>query len=606
MEVSDSCPVCLESWNKTTHTPKFLSCHHTLCLDCATTLFENAVAGEGGGSGEEGDWQERRGRGRGGFVRRGRGDSPSEEVPSLRSPTSISRRLIQSRRPEGHRNPKVASDVNIICPMCRSLTLVRDPTSLQTNFYLGSLRRTPSVPRLLLWCETCDTIAEPACGDHNVHPLPDRVKSLKGEVTSSGFLLLEDMCSVLAEQNCHLQVYKWLCAFLDSARDHVKQTFVKNHNNYKITLERIQILQELLDECETVCAKEEDEEKVTELSRLQMTLRAHNSSWYGGDEGGEEGREGKGETGEEKKRRRISLPVLQNLFYIHGDFQPPDSFQNAHVILETGVDGATLSILTKYETEKEEESGEEEKRGQAEVDGLRRSVRQRSQNHKKVGDKKSLSFSVTDIAHRRLGPSRSPSTPARACGTLPVSSRAPSGSRRGAPTVNPGTNTIPSSRRGGPTTATSNSVGLLVPAPNAPSPPVPSSFVASQDRHRYPELVLKDLQFASSDAEETRPPQEEQESRFPDGLEASCTRAPPLPPRASELIAVSFLESRGEPSSQDGGEAASYILESLEELPSPADMEPQARPRGRLRRPSRRPEEQNRGRRRRGNACVIV
>ncbi|XP_047486638.1 uncharacterized protein LOC125037519 [Penaeus chinensis] len=599
MEVTDSCPVCLESWDKTAHTPKFLSCHHTLCLGCATTLFKNAVAEEGGGLGEEGDWQGRRGRGRGGFVQRMRGGSPSEEVPSPWSPTSIPRRFMQSRAPVSHRD----SIVSIPCPMCRSSTLVRDPNSLQTNFYLGSLRRTPSVPRLLLWCETCDAIAEPACGAHSVHPLPDRVKSLKDELTSTSIIFLEDMYSVLAEQHRHLRMYKWLCALLNSAKDQVKQTFVKNNDNYNITRERIQILQQMLDECEAVCAKVEDEEKVTELLRLQMTLRAYDSSWYGGDQRGEEEREGKEETGGEKKRRRISLPVIQNLFYIHSDIQPPDNFQNAHVILESSVNGATLSVVTKYEIEKEEESGEEEKSGQTEVDGLRRSSGQ--QNHKKRDDNSSLSFSVTDIAHRRLRPSRSLSTPAGMCGTLPVFPKAPSGSHRGAQTVNLGTNTMPSSRRGGLSTETLNTVGVPVPAPRAPLP-VPSSIVASQGR--YPELVLRDPQLASSIGEETRPSREEQESLFPDALwrEASCTQAPPLPPRASELNAVSFLESRGEPSFQHGDEAPSNISEFLEESPYPAHMEPQARPHRRRRRPSRRPEEQNRGRRRRGNACVIV
>lgn len=605
---SGSCPICLEPWDKSTHTPKFLSCHHTLCLDCVTTLFENAVAGEGEGlggggggggrGGEEEDSQGRRGRGRRG--------SPSEEVSSPRSPTSISSRFFQFRAPENPRNPKVPSDSAILCPMCRSPTLVRDPTSLQTNFYLGALPRTPSVPRLLLWCETCDAIAEPACGDHSVHPLPDKVKALKDEVTSSGLLLLEDMCSFLAEENRHLQVYKWLCVLLRSARDQVNHAFVKSHNNYNAVLERVKNLQHLLDECDAVYAKEEDEEKITGLSRLQMTLRSNYSSWYGEEYEGEEGREGEREAGAEKKKMRISLPVLQDLFHIHVAFQPPESFQKAHVILETNVDGATLSFFSETEIEEEEEAEEKEKREQTEVDGLRRSSRRRSQNHKKGRDKRSFSFSVTDAAHRRLGSSRSPSMPAGTCQTLPASSRTPSGSHQGAPTGNLGTNTMPSSRRGGLSLiVTPSSAGVPTLAARLPPPPVSSS----SSQGSVPELVLRPLELASCEAEEPWAQQGEQNYLFPDGprVEASCA-PPPLPPRSPRLHSAGFLESRGEPSPRplEPNEDIVDLIEFLEEVPFPTHPQPEARPDDRRRRRGRRPGGQSRGGRRHRSACVII
>ncbi|XP_042893209.1 uncharacterized protein LOC122267244 [Penaeus japonicus] len=611
-QVSGSCPICLEPWDTASHTPKFLSCHHTLCLDCVSTLVGNAVAAEGG----EGEGRGRDGGGdrRGGvFVLRGRGSAPWRPGSSedLSSPSSISGRFFQSRdRP---REPAAPALVDVLCPMCRLATPVGDPASLQTNFYLGALPRTPSVPRLLLWCEECDSIAEPACGDHNLKPLPDKIKAVKNEVTSSGLLLLDSMCSFAGEYHCHMEVYKWLCTLLRTASNQVSYAFEKTNNRYRAAVEQVHALQEMLDQCEEICKEEEDELMITELLRLRKTLQANRSSWLGledegkGEKGGEEDEEkrveggiertkggGGGGAGGDSETWRCPLPVLQDLFPVHGALHPPEGFQKAQVVLQTRGNGATLSF-SKCEAEKEE--GDE-------LDGFRHSLQRRGHNHKKGNNRKSLSFSVPDAAHRRLGPSRTPSAPTRTFRTPPVHPRTSPGSCSGNPTQNLAPSAaILSSRRGGPSTATPYSAeggtsSSRFPVPISPPPslsPVPPSFATPYGTFSKPALTPPFYQPEGAEGRRTLQAEEVEpgEQVVEDSCEALSPR-PPLEPEPSDSEAHQLDQNIID------------ILESLEETSS-VQQEPQLESINWRRRVDRR------GRRRRNpgggqqkNKCVII
>lgn len=231
------CPVCLEAWDTQDRLPKFLTCHHSVCITCAGRLQRPVPQAPSG---------------------RRAAQSPS-------TPTSPLARLIANRIstvsvPES----KCEETFHVRCPLCRTSTPVEDPAALQTNFYLWGLLRAPSLPRLVLWCETCNRVASPDCTDHNLRPYPEKLRLLQEELVERAAEAKRWTQSRAGEYRRQVEVYRWLCGLLRHAHGRVLDSLNHAQRTHRRLHHHNQDLQAMVKRSEALQKSQDAEEQVVE------------------------------------------------------------------------------------------------------------------------------------------------------------------------------------------------------------------------------------------------------------------------------------------------------------------------------------------------------
>ncbi|KAG7156924.1 uncharacterized protein LOC121853177 [Homarus americanus] len=271
------CPICLDAWDAQERLPKFLSCHHSVCVSCVDLLYQAALT-----------------------------QAPPTSPGSPPTPTSPLGRFMGSRSSlNGVLEPEEQGGSSWVkCPLCRSSTLIHDPHTLQTNFYLRGLLRAPSVPRLVLWCDTCSTVAAPSCAHHHHRPLQDKMCLLQEELVAAAGEACGWACGRVAEYESQVEVYRWVCRLLRHAHTQVLTTLthvqhqhraLNRYNKEVLALvnrgEVLQGSQELEEEAinglETVVqeVKDKHEEKIADDDPLTLTDTFHLSANHRGPQG---------------------------------------------------------------------------------------------------------------------------------------------------------------------------------------------------------------------------------------------------------------------------------------------------------------------------------
>lgn len=232
------CPVCLEAWDTEERLPKFLTCHHSVCVTCAGRLQRPAPQAPSG---------------------RRSGQSPS-------TPTSPLARLIANRvSTVSVSEPTKCEETFVVrCPLCRTSTPVQDPATLQTNFYLWGLLRAPSLPRLVLWCESCSRVASPDCTDHNLRPFPEKLRLLQEELVERANDAKKWTQGRAGEYRRQVEVYRWLCGLLRHAHGRVLDSLTHAQHTHRRLHHHNQDIQALVKRGEALQKSQDPEEQVVE------------------------------------------------------------------------------------------------------------------------------------------------------------------------------------------------------------------------------------------------------------------------------------------------------------------------------------------------------
>lgn len=222
------------------------------------------------------------------------------------------------------------------CPLCRTSTPVQDPATLQTNFYLWGLLRAPSLPRLVLWCESCRRVAAPECTDHNLRPFPEKLRLLQEELLERAGEAKRWTDGRTKEYKRQVEVYRWLCGLLRHAHGRVLDSLTHAQQTHRRLHHHNQELQTLVKQGEALQKSQEAEEEVVE-----QLVRAV-------------------EEVEEKHRAVVGegdfVDLLQK-FQVMSAHKAPKGYRHARVMLEA-VGAVTLSFCGEEELANDEiESG---------------------------------------------------------------------------------------------------------------------------------------------------------------------------------------------------------------------------------------------------------
>lgn len=292
---STICPVCLETWNASDRLPKFLVCHHSICVTCAGGLQRTAKKKQPRASAEHSasDLQQL--------------SASRESMGSLNTSTD---EVIQ----------ETASWVR--CPMCRTRTFIEDPHLLQTNFYLSGLSSSAPAPRLVLWCETCSKVAAPECGDHIIEPIDEKMRYLQEELVRRTDVLQGYVNDSLSAHETHMEVYRWLCGMLRHSHSKVLAALTHAAQYHQALQHHTEALQNLVQRGENLLSTNEHVKNIRKMTSLLKELDIQQSSII----------------------REVELPILNDTFQILRTHQGPKGYSKALAVLDADK-SVTLSLF---------------------------------------------------------------------------------------------------------------------------------------------------------------------------------------------------------------------------------------------------------------------
>ncbi|XP_064113015.1 uncharacterized protein LOC135219837 [Macrobrachium nipponense] len=291
---STICPVCLEAWNASDRLPKFLVCHHSICVTCAGGLQRTA----------------------------------KKKLPRASAEPSASglQQLGASRESLGSLDTSTDDVVQetaswVRCPMCRTRTFIEDPYLLQTNFYLSGLSSSVPAPRLVLWCETCSKVAAPECGDHNIEPIDEKMRYLQEELVRRTDVLQGYVKDSLSAHETHMEVYRWLCGMLRHSHSKVLAALTHAAQYHQALQHHTEALQNLVQRGENLLSINENVKNIRKMTSLLKELDIQQSSII----------------------REVELPILNDTFQILRTHQGPTGYSKALVVLDADK-SVTLSL----------------------------------------------------------------------------------------------------------------------------------------------------------------------------------------------------------------------------------------------------------------------
>ncbi|XP_068220290.1 uncharacterized protein [Palaemon carinicauda] len=301
---STICPVCLETWNATDRLPKFLVCHHSICITCAGELQRTA--------------------------RRKRPLASGESLASGASRESLG--SLDTNTDDGVVE-ETASWVR--CPMCRTRTFIEDPRSLQTNFYLSGLPRVVSEPRLAIWCETCSKIAAPECSDHFIEPIDEKMRYLQQELVRRTEVLQGYVNESLSAHETNMEVYRWLCGMLRHSHSKVLAALTHAAQYHRALEHHTEALQNLVQSGESLQSTDDPEREVKKMTSLLKELDIQQSTII----------------------QEVELPILNDTFQILRTHQGPKGYNKALVVLDAD-NSVTLSLFGEKDRQQVADSEE--------------------------------------------------------------------------------------------------------------------------------------------------------------------------------------------------------------------------------------------------------
>ncbi|KAK7082242.1 hypothetical protein SK128_016515 [Halocaridina rubra] len=286
-ESPSQCPVCLEPWDNEERLPKFLICHHSICVTCAADMQKTAK-------------------------------KPTKHLAEVAAEElRASRGSLESL--DALEEGKPATWVR--CPMCRTKTFIEDPYLLQTNFYLSGMTQNVPIPRLVLWCETCSCVATPDCEDHILLPTGEKMRDLQDDLVRRAEVLQGGVSESLSAHECHMEVYRWLCGMLRHAHSKVLAALTHGAQYHQALQLHVEALQNLVQRGEQLQLSDEPEDVIKQLTSLLRELNIQQSSI----------------------NAEVELPILKDTFQVLRTHQGPKGFGKALVVLDANK-SVTLSV----------------------------------------------------------------------------------------------------------------------------------------------------------------------------------------------------------------------------------------------------------------------